>query len=133
MTNQSAAGAFVGITWILEDLAGKEPVDGAPATITFTGDGAVSGSAGRNRFSGRFEVQGDAINIGEALASTRMAGPEPVMLQEQNFFAALTRARHVTVEDDLLVLSNESYEELARFVAGPDGVTAPGTEAEAPS
>lgn len=119
MNNRAAAEEFLDVTWVLEDLAGKEPVQGSPATITFTGDGTVAGSAGRNRFSGTFESEGDAIRIGEALASTMMAGPDDVMAQERDFLSALAAARHVTVEDDLLILSNDSYEELARFVAQP--------------
>ena len=66
------------------------PKAGARLTLEF-GDGQVSGDSGCNRFHGSFTVQGNALTIGP-LATTRMTCDEELMVQEQQFLAALASA-----------------------------------------
>jgi len=77
---------------------------GTRVTLAFDGQGRVSGSAGCNRFTARFEAGPGTVRI-EAPAATRMACPEPgVMAQEQAFLRALEAARTTRIEADQLEL-----------------------------
>lgn len=62
-----SAADLVGVTWLLEDLAGDAPVDGSPVTVHFADDGALFGSGGCNRFAGTYEIDGGTITVGGAL------------------------------------------------------------------
>lgn len=79
----SLAGA-----WTVVSISGQPVVADSGALIEFSGE-HVSGSSGCNRFSGGYTLSGTRLEIGQAV-STRMACPEPLMDQEQRFFAALT-------------------------------------------
>jgi heat shock protein HslJ len=56
-----------------------------------------------NRFGGSYHIEGDAIELGP-FVSTRMAGPEPAMRQEQDFLAALSGRRPFAVDGEVLVI-----------------------------
>jgi len=62
---------LVGTEWILGDLPGQVLADVRP-TVSFSGDGTVSGNAGCNTFSGTYTVDGSNLTFGP-LATTRMA------------------------------------------------------------
>lgn len=66
------------------------PKIGTRLTLKFQG-GQVSGSSGCNRFHGAFSADGKVLKIG-SLATTRMACPDEVMIQEQEFLRALETA-----------------------------------------
>lgn len=77
---------------------------GTRVTLAFDGQGRVTGSAGCNRFTARFEAGPGAVRI-ETPAATRIACPEPgVMAQEQAFLRALEAARTARIEADQLEL-----------------------------
>lgn len=77
---------------------------GTRVTLAFDGQGRLSGSAGCNRFTARFEAGPGTVRI-EAPAATRMTCAEPgVMAQEQAFLRALEAARTVRIEGDGLEL-----------------------------
>ncbi len=78
---------LVGTGWVLEELAGTTFVDTLP-TITFGGDGTVTGSAGCNTFSGTYAVDGTSLAFGP-LATTKMACADQTMFVESAFLAAL--------------------------------------------
>jgi len=71
---------------------GKEAVTGpavdSTLTVEFGTDGTVSGNGGVNTFNGPFESTEKTVKIGP-LASTKMAGPQELMDQETQYFAAL--------------------------------------------
>jgi heat shock protein HslJ len=79
-------------TWTLVELDGADldALARAPELV-IAADGALSGFAGVNRFSGRFEPE--ALESGRIvagpLAATRMAGPEEAMEVEARLFALL--------------------------------------------
>ena len=81
------------------------PIVDTELTAELTEDGAVSGSAGCNTYTGGYTLEGDTVTIGP-LASTRMACPEPegVMEQEQQFMAALESAATWSIRGDILEL-----------------------------
>jgi putative lipoprotein len=79
-------------TWVMVELDGAAPtgVERAPELV-IAPDGALSGFAGVNRFSGRLEPEALASGriVTGPLAATRMAGPEPAMVLEARLFELL--------------------------------------------
>ena len=111
--------ALEGTSWQLVSYvsADNETVAAVPdvdATIMFQ-DGSVSGSSGCNSFSGGYTVDGNQISMGE-MATTLMACPEPLMLQEQGLTAALGGAATYAIEGDTLQLIDADGNVLATFV-----------------
>lgn len=77
---------------------------GTRLTLAFDTQGRVSGSAGCNRFTARFEVGPGTVRI-VAPDTTRMACLEPgTMAQEQTFLRALEAVCTVRIEGDQLEL-----------------------------
>ena len=68
-------------------------------------DGKVTGSAGCNRFTAAYRTSDNQITI-EQTSTTRMycGEPEGIMDQEQQYLAALSRARTFTIKFDRLEL-----------------------------
>lgn len=62
---------LVGTEWILGDLPGQVLADVRP-TISFSGDGTVTGNAGCNTFNGTYTADGSNLTFGP-LASTKIA------------------------------------------------------------
>jgi heat shock protein HslJ len=76
---------------------------GTTITMVFDADGQVSGNSGCNTYSGGYSVNGNKIAVGP-LMTTRMACPDDVMTQEQQFLAALAGAETWSVRGDTLEL-----------------------------
>lgn len=102
---ESLAGTSWRVTGINNQRGGVVSViEGSDVSLTFSGDGNVTGNASCNRFNGPFEQGGDQITFG-ALASTRRACiDEALNQQEQAFFAALAKAATVRFEGSKLEL-----------------------------
>lgn len=83
-------------------------VAGSRITADFADDGALTGSAGVNRYTTRYTTTEDAPGVTgirvEPPATTRKAGPEDLMRQEQEYLAALESARTVTLQGDAATL-----------------------------
>jgi len=108
----AAAGgpSFEDVPWAL--------ATGPSATFS---DGKVSGSAGCNRFTASYTLDGSALEIGD-IATTNMACPPPADAVERKFLAALERVEGWRVEDGELVLEDGDGGELLRFhEASPAG------------
>lgn len=98
--------ALQGTTWELVKLGVDLPLTGTTVTIKFE-DGAASGSAGCNSYSGEYQLDGDKLTIG-MVASTVMACLEPgVMEQESAYLAFLQQANSHTILDDFLYIYRE--------------------------
>jgi heat shock protein HslJ len=93
--------------WRAQDIGGAPLRNDVASTIVFDGDGRVTGDAGVNRFGGPYHIDGDTIELGP-LFSTRMAGPEPAMRQEQDFLAALSGRRPFAIDGEALVIGQGS-------------------------
>jgi heat shock protein HslJ len=78
------------------------PDDRAAASLTIDGT-LVSGSMGVNRFSGQM---GAEFPIGP-IATTRMAGPPELMLQEDTILEHLQEADTIEVIEDGMTLSRD--------------------------
>jgi len=82
--------------------------EGTP-TLAVAGAGKVQGFASVNRYFGQAEfAEGGRLRWIGPLGSTRMAGPEPLMDQEQAFLTALERARSVALRAGRLILQDET-------------------------
>ncbi len=113
--------SLAGSEWVLQAFGpeGEEEVAVAPAiTVMFGADSTFAGSAGCNRYFGRFLTPGgDSLTLGEA-GSTMMACPEPAMAQEYRYLQTLGNVGHYRMVAGELVLLDGAGQ-LLRFVRGP--------------
>ena len=91
---------------------GKQAVVSLVATsaisMEFAENGTVAGNAGVNTYSGTYTTSGtDGIAIG-GLATTKMAGPEHLMQQEQQFLSALAASKTYELRGETLTLRDAS-------------------------
>jgi putative lipoprotein len=100
--------------WLAEDIGGGGVIDTAQSTFAITADGAVSGSGGCNRLTGRARIDGQAVGIGP-LATTRKACVPALMDQERKFLAALEATRAYRFDGAVLRFLDASGAELVRF------------------
>lgn len=101
--------------WLLNSYGkqGERPGEGPSITIEISGD-RISGSAGVNRFFGKFEDGSVVAPIG----TTMMAGPPELMEQERKFLELISRADDWSVEKGSLMVSDGDV--AAVFARQPD-------------
>lgn len=97
---QAAAPALVGTQWGLVELSGKHPAEEGRFSLQFDAEGQMTGQSGCNRFSGRYEMDGEKLKVLSPLVGTRMACPGAAMKQENEFLDILSSAEQVGVQDD---------------------------------
>jgi putative lipoprotein len=109
---------LTGTHWELAEVAGEAVEPGSGAHIVLDAETSrVSGSGGCNRLTGSYETDGDELRFGP-VATTLMAGPEPVMRREAAFLAALSATtRHVLGPASLVLFDGDRV--VARLVAAP--------------
>jgi putative lipoprotein len=95
--------AFVGPTWVAEDIHGRGVIDDLQSQITFTVEGRAHGSGGCNSFTGDYRLEDAMLELGP-LATTRKACPPAIMDQEARFFEALEETRRYRFDHGLLFL-----------------------------
>ena len=119
ITERQATTDLPGTAWVLVDLDGAEPVEGAVPTLEFGDDDTVSGWSGCNSFSGEVAIDGNELSFGP-LATTRMACVDPAAAeQETTFLLTLEAAESYTIDSEgRLVL--EGAEPLT-FEVAPEG------------
>ena len=113
--------SLAGSEWVLMAFGpgeDEEVVADAPdITVTFGADSTFAGSAGCNRYFGRFLTPGgDSLAMGEA-GSTMMACPEPAMAQEYRYLQTLGEVGHYRIAAGELLLL-DGTDQLLRFVRG---------------
>jgi heat shock protein HslJ len=119
----SSAGAavdLVGQTWTVTSIAGKDTVATRP-TMAFRADGRVEGTGSCNSYGGPYQVDGDAIDVGDLASTMMLCADEAIAAQETAFFGALGGAQTWRIEEaGKLVLEGTS-----RIVAeaGPAGAS----------
>lgn len=97
-----------GSRWALVSLGGSTPESEKPLTLELAADGRAAGFAGVNNFTASYELQTGGgprgrIRFGE-MASTKMAGAEPLMKQETDYLDLLARSDEYLAEGGLLEL-----------------------------
>ena len=117
------AGNFeriAGMQWFLKSMKadGQDyALTGEIPFIQFAPDGKVSGFASINRYFGSVQVSSKGHVAWSNLGSTRMAGPENLMKQEDAFLKALTRTERLSVEGiNLYALTADGQTELVFYV-----------------
>ena len=106
-----AGSALLDTTWKIVSLDGADVIAGdgpqAPHLILESNDGKLVGSAGVNRFFGSYALpdgpRGAAITLVPS-GATRMAGPEPLMKQEQLVLERLQEVDGFRLEGETLTL-----------------------------
>src|SRR5262245_43341121 len=78
--------------WLAEDIHHGGVIDRVQTMLEINTNGAISGTGGCNRFTGRASIAGKKITFGP-IASTKMACTPAVMNQEGKFFSALGDVR----------------------------------------
>ncbi len=87
----------------------------APITAEFSADGKLTGNSGVNTYSTTYVTNGDGIEIGKQIVSTKMAGPQDAMDQESNYLLALPTAVRFTQRNNELVLLDAADGTVARY------------------
>ncbi|WP_346865818.1 META domain-containing protein [Methanocalculus sp. MSAO_Arc2] len=108
-----------GTSWTLIAYAGD---DGemvradAYATLIFSGDGTVRGTAGCNSYSADYRVGRDQITISSPASTLMYCTDEGVMEQEARFLYLLSQVRSFEIDGDILTMYGSGGKEL--LVAG---------------
>jgi heat shock protein HslJ len=124
LTYAPGMSSLAGTSWQATGINnGKEAVVSEAGTeqvtATFGADGTISGSGGCNTYSGPYTTSGtDQITIG-AVASTKMACPEPAMQIEQMYFAALGTVATYQIDGTTLTLRDADGATQASFTQLP--------------
>ena len=79
---------LAGTAWTLADMGGTADFARLIPTLAFGLDGAVSGFAGCNQFSGSYTVTGAALSLGP-IAATKMGCEPPASAVEAEYLVAL--------------------------------------------
>ena len=97
--------------WVLQSMLSegvrRPAITGVEVLFSCTVDGEVAGMASVNRYFGSFELANDGVLqwVGAGLASTMMAGPEPLMQQEQLFLQLLQTSCEMRLKGARLILA----------------------------
>jgi len=92
---------ITGMQWILKSMKqnGQDyPLTGENPFIKFEPDGKVSGFTPINRFFGSVQVDGEGNLRWSPFGSTKMAGPENLMKQEDIFLKILQKTEQLSTE-----------------------------------
>ena len=106
---------LVGTEWGLEEINGSPVADRVQSTLHFERDDRVVGWGGCNRYFAGLRSDGDSIRIGP-IGSTRRICPPVVMNQENRFFEALQKARHISLQDPYLIIESEGIKKRLKFI-----------------
>jgi len=91
-------------------------LSGTEITVLFGDDGSLSGTAGCNRYTASYEVEGETFSIGPAGVTRMMcAEPEGIMEQESAYLAALESVAAYQTKGDLLELRDADGMRLASY------------------
>ena len=112
---------ITGMQWILQKMTveGQDcPLTGEKPYIKFEPDGKVSGFGSINRYFGSVQMGGEGNLKWSPLGSTKMAGPDELMKQEDMYLKALPLTEQMSVEGIHLYLSTKDEQiELIFFCA----------------
>ena len=111
---------IAGIQWILQEMTVEDsnyPLAGERPFVKFETDGKINGFASVNRFFGSVQVDDKGLLKWSPMGSTRMAGPEELMNQEDAFLKALPKTEQLSVKGiHLYAYSFDRQTELVFYV-----------------
>lgn len=110
VTTPTPVTSLENTTWVLQSYGQSgnltSTLKDAEITAMFdSAKGQVAGSAGVNRYFGGYELKDNKLSIPGPLASTMMAGPQPLMDQETEYLTALQAAESYKIEGDKLTIT----------------------------
>ncbi len=115
-SSEAARHGLVGGEWTLFRLRGEKPINGHEGSIEFKDDGSFAGFAGVNRYFGRYTKDDRTGRIElRDIGSTKMAGEERIMRQEERFLASLRAVDHFSFTEDGDLLLHNGDNIAARF------------------
>lgn len=106
-------------TWHIESMGGKKLLPGTKITMMFAEDGKVAGKATINNYFA-YWIESDGLILLSNAGSTMMAGPEPHMEQESEFFRMLSRVRKYKIRDGQLILTTAEGEQITAARVGAE-------------
>jgi len=115
---QDEATTPEGVEWHLAGYAVDGEIGIVPWHIGPTlllEDGAASGSTGCNRFTGTYELDGEALTFDPAVAMTRMACPDDQSAVEDGYMAGLPETATWAIEDGFLSLADADGDHILGF------------------
>ena len=115
--NSTSAGNLTKQTWVVTKLSGQPLVANTGITANFSDDGTVSGSAGCNRYNGKYALSGSSITFSLNMAMSMMMCEQAVMDQETAYINALSQVKTYTISGDRLSLKDGNDNELLVFQA----------------
>lgn len=105
--DMESSTSLEGTSWVLQEFGpdgSRTPVLPDTSVTLMFADGRISGSANCNTYFADVTQSGSELNFGP-IGSTRMACPEPIMQQENNFLAAMATVNHYVVAEGQLTLT----------------------------
>ena len=118
---------LAGTTWRLTAYSSSQGImasalQGTEVTAMFDQSGALTGSAGCNRYSAPYSIDGNNITFHPAI-STKMACaiPQGIMQQESGYLALLSQVAGYSIEGHVLSLFDAGENVVATFTAAPSG------------
>ena len=102
---------------MLTELAGQPLVANSAISASFSTDGTVSGSAGCNRYNGKYTVSGDSLTFSVNMAMSMMMCEQAVMDQETAYINTLGQVKTYSVADSQLTLKDASGKTILVFQA----------------
>jgi len=110
---------LIGTGWILSSWDNGESVsEDSDITLRFDAD-RISGKAAVNRYTASYTLEkGGKLRIGNT-ASTMMAGPEALMLDEGRYLGLLPQVALIRVESGYLSLQDAHGDTLLTFEEAP--------------
>lgn len=122
--NAGSGGDLEGKRWELASFGSASDaatlVPGSYVDAAFTG-GRMAGTGGVNSYTAEFTAKGGAITVGE-VASTLMAGPQPLMDQEQAYFDALASVESYTADEQKLEMFDAQGSSVLLFRVAESGL-----------
>ena len=111
-----AAGPELGgTTWKLMQLGPNGALDEAPASLSFSKDGKVTGNGGCNTFEGPYTVSGMVLKIGPLTVGKKVCG-EAANKQEASLLKALEQAQTFQLGAANLSITTKMWNEPISFV-----------------
>lgn len=98
---EDISSQIIGNTYTLQGVLPESEID-----INFEKD-KVSGTSSVNRYFANYTLEGNKISIQEP-GSTRMMGPENLMIQEQEYLKNLKDSKEIEVTKDGIILLTNS-------------------------
>lgn len=94
------ADLLTGAEWSVTRLGDAETTGAQRPTLLFESDGALTGTGGCNRFRATYQITGEGIEIGPALATRMACADAAANGQESRFFALLEEVTRFDIAAD---------------------------------